>query len=117
MEGVMSFKKRNGYKTNKILSTWQVQRMNTPIKKYIRTIKVNMERCRWIDPTLTRVSEYIVINIPAFKLTYSKNGKKELESNLLVGKNKTETVVFSGSISSIVFSPYWNVPAVSSKTN
>jgi hypothetical protein len=34
MEGVMSFK-RNGYKTNKILSTWQVQRMNTPIKKYI----------------------------------------------------------------------------------
>jgi hypothetical protein len=26
---VMSFK-RNGYKTNKILSTWQVQRMNTP---------------------------------------------------------------------------------------
>jgi hypothetical protein len=25
MEGVMSFKKRNGYKTNKILSTWQVQ--------------------------------------------------------------------------------------------
>ena len=110
MVGVMSFKKRNGYKTNKILSTWQVQRMNTPIKKYIRTIKVNMERCRWIDPTLTRVSEYIVINIPAFKLTYSKNGKKELESNLLVGKNKTETVVFSGSISSIVFSPYWNVP-------
>jgi hypothetical protein len=39
-------------------STWQVQRMNTPIKKYIRTIKVNMERCRWIDPTLKRVSEY-----------------------------------------------------------
>jgi murein L,D-transpeptidase YcbB/YkuD len=73
MEGVMSFKKRNGYKTNKILSTWQVQRMNTPIKKYIRTIKVNMERCRWIDPL--RVSEYIIINIP-FKLTYSKNGNK-----------------------------------------
>jgi murein L,D-transpeptidase YcbB/YkuD len=83
------FQKRNGYKT-KILSTWQVQR-NTPIKKYIRTIKVNMERCRWIDPTLTRVSEYIN-KYSRFKLTYSKNGK-ELESNLLVGKNKTETVV------------------------
>jgi murein L,D-transpeptidase YcbB/YkuD len=67
-----------------------------------------MERCRWIDPTLTRVSEYIN-KYSRFKLTYSKNGKKELESNLLVGKNKTETVV-SGSISSIVFSPYWNVP-------
>jgi murein L,D-transpeptidase YcbB/YkuD len=60
--------------------------MNTPIKKYIRTIKVNMERCRWIDPTLTRVSEYIIINIP-FKLTYSKTAIK-LESNLLVGKTR-----------------------------
>jgi hypothetical protein len=45
MEGVIFKKKR--IQTNKILSTWQVQRMNTPIKKYIRTIKVNMER--WID--------------------------------------------------------------------
>ncbi|CAM2828486.1 L,D-transpeptidase family protein [Flavobacterium frigoris] len=110
MEGVMNFKKRNGYKTNKILSTWQAQRMNIPIEKLISTIIVNMERCRWIDPKFTKVPEYIFINIPAFKLNYIKNGKKELESNLLVGKDMTETVVFSGSISSIVFSPYWTVP-------
>jgi murein L,D-transpeptidase YcbB/YkuD len=54
MAGVINFKKRNGYKANKILSTWQVQRMNIPIKKYISTIMVNMERCRWIDPKLAR---------------------------------------------------------------
>jgi murein L,D-transpeptidase YcbB/YkuD len=74
MAGVINFK-RNGYKANKILSTWQVQRMNIPIKKYISTIMVNMERCRWIDPKL-KGSEYIVINIPAFKLFYRKNGKR-----------------------------------------
>ncbi|WP_413999926.1 L,D-transpeptidase family protein [Flavobacterium sp. W1B] len=108
--GVINFKKRNGYKTNGLLSTWQLQRMNTPIKKYISTIIVNMERCRWIDPELSKKPEYIIINIPAFKLIYFKNGKKELESSLLVGKNMTETVVFNGLISSIVFSPYWIVP-------
>jgi murein L,D-transpeptidase YcbB/YkuD len=110
MEGVLNFKKRNGYKANTILSTCQVQRMNIPIKKLISMIMVNMERCRWIDPKITEVPEYIVINIPAYKLLYLKNGKKKLESNLLVGKDMTETVVFSGSISSIVFSPYWTVP-------
>lgn len=110
MEGIIKFKKRNGYKANKILSKWQLQRMNTPLKKYISTIMVNMERCRWIDPKFPTVPEYIFINIPAFKLNYIKNGKTELESKLLVGKNMTETVVFSGEISSIVFSPYWNVP-------
>ncbi|NGY36899.1 L,D-transpeptidase family protein [Flavobacterium sp. XN-5] len=110
MAGIMKFKKRNGYKANTILSKWQLERMNTPIEKHINTIKVNMERCRWIDPKLPAVPEYIFINIPAFKLYYNRNGKTELESNLLVGKNMTETVVFSGEISSIVFSPYWNVP-------
>ena len=110
MAGVMKFKKRNGYKANTILSKWQLERMNTPIKKHISTIMVNMERCRWIDPKLPTVSEYIFINIPAFKLDYNRNGKTELESRLLVGKNMTETVVFSGEISYIVFSPYWNVP-------
>jgi hypothetical protein len=64
--------------------------MNTPIKKYIRTISkygaLSMDR-----PTLTRVSEYNKYS--RFKLTYSKTAK-ELESNLLVGKKRTETVCF-----------------------
>lgn len=110
MAGIMNFKKRNGYKSNKILSTWQLQRMNRPIKELISTIIVNMERCRWIEPTVTKTPEYIAINIPAFTLSYIKNGKKELESNLLIGKDMTETVIFSDSISSIVFSPYWTIP-------
>jgi murein L,D-transpeptidase YcbB/YkuD len=43
----------------------------------------------------------ININIPAFKLTYSKNGNKELESNLLVSGNRTETVALYGSTGSL----------------
>jgi murein L,D-transpeptidase YcbB/YkuD len=110
MAGVLKYKKRNGYQPNYLITNWQVQRMNLPIKKYIQAIMVNMERCRWMDPDLTNTNEAIFINIPAFQLVYTKNGKKELESNLLVGKNISETVVFSSYITSIVFSPYWNIP-------
>lgn len=110
MAGVLNYKKRNGYQPNYLITNWQVQRMNLPIQKYIQAITVNMERCRWIDPELTNANEVIFINIPAFKLIYNKNGKKALESNLLVGKNITETVVFSSYMTSIVFSPYWNIP-------
>ncbi|MFE3867542.1 murein L,D-transpeptidase [Flavobacterium sp. LS2P90] len=110
MAGILNYKKRNGYQPNYLITNWQVQRMNLPIQKYIQSITVNMERCRWIDPELTNANEVIFINIPAFQLIYIKNGKKELESNLLVGKNITETVVFSSYITSIVFSPYWNIP-------
>jgi murein L,D-transpeptidase YcbB/YkuD len=110
MAGVLNFKKRNGYKPNYTITYSHILRMNTPIEDYIKIIIVNMERCRWIAPELTKAEEYIVVNIPSFKLIYKRNGKKELESNVFVGKSMTETVVFSGNMTQIIFSPYWNVP-------
>ena len=110
MAGVLKYKKRNGYQPNYLITNWQVQRMNLPIQKYIQAIVVNMERCRWMDPDLANSNEAIFINIPAFQLLYTKNGKRELESSLLVGKNISETVVFNSYVTSIVFSPYWNIP-------
>jgi murein L,D-transpeptidase YcbB/YkuD len=110
MAGILNYKKRNGYKKDYIITSIHIRRMNIPIDKYIKTIMVNMERCRWIAPELTKAEEYIIINIPAFKLLFKRNGKIELESSVLVGNNMTETVVFSSNMSHLVFSPYWIVP-------
>lgn len=110
MAGVLNYKKRNGYKINYIIEYKHIQRMNIPIENYIKTIMVNMERCRWIDPKLTKADEYIIINIPSYKLLYKRNGKTELESKVLVGKNMTGTVVFSSNMTQIIFSPSWTVP-------
>lgn len=98
MAGVLNYKKRHGYKTDYLITSKHIKRMNIPIEKYIKSIIVNMERCRWIAPELTKADEYIIINIPSYKLIYKKNGKNELESKVLVGKNMTETVVFSSNI-------------------
>ena len=69
-----------------------------------------MERCRWISTDVTKAKEFIVVNIPSYKLTYFKEGKQALVSNVVVGNTMNKTVVFSGMMSFIVFSPYWNVP-------
>ena len=110
MVGVMNFKKRNAFYPNYLIEPKHIFRLNIPIEQYIKTIIVNMERCRWIDPQMSKASEYIIVNIPAFKLLYKKNGVTEMETDVIVGKNMTETVVFSSNISQIVFSPYWNIP-------
>lgn len=110
MAGVLEYKKRNGFKLNYRIDSEHIENMNMSVGERIKIIMVNMERCRWIDPELTKADEFIVINIPSFKLIYRKNGVKELESKVFVGKSMTETVVFSGNINHIVFSPYWNVP-------
>ena len=108
--GVLNFKKRNGYSENPIITFSQIDRMNIPIENYIKTIMVNMERCRWIDPEMTKAAQYIIVNIPSYKLFFVRNGKTALESNVFVGGTMNETVIFSGNINYMVFSPYWNVP-------
>nr|WP_315210920.1 L,D-transpeptidase family protein [uncultured Flavobacterium sp.] len=110
MAGILNYKKRNGYKTDYLIADKHIQRMNIPIEKYIKTIIANMERCRWINPSLTKADEHILINIPSYKLFYKKDGVNILESKILVGKNMTKTVVLSSNITKIVFSPYWNIP-------
>jgi murein L,D-transpeptidase YcbB/YkuD len=69
-----------------------------------------MERCRWISPEIVNAKELIVVNIPSFKLNFFRDGKSVLESPVVVGKNLTKTVIFSGKMSYIAFSPYWNLP-------
>lgn len=110
MKGILRYKSRSGYKNDNLITLWQIKQMNLPIQQYVRKIMINMERCRWIDPNITKADEYIWINIPSFELIYRKKGETVLESNVIVGQNMMETVIFSGYISSIVFSPYWNVP-------
>jgi endo-1,4-beta-D-glucanase Y len=76
--------------------------MNIPVGKRIKTIIVNMERCRWISNDITKSKELIAINIPAYQLTYFRNGKPELRSNVVVGKVMNQTVIFSAPMRSIV---------------
>lgn len=110
MAGVLKYKKRYGLKLNYTITKEHVDQMNEPIGKRIKTIMLNMERCRWIPANLAQANEYIMVNIPSFKLVYVKNGKYDLVSEVFVGTRMTETVIFSGMMDRIVFSPYWYVP-------
>ncbi|MCD0468127.1 murein L,D-transpeptidase [Flavobacterium sp. JAS] len=110
MAGVLKYKKRYGLKLNYTLTKEHIDQMNEPIGKRIKTIMLNMERCRWIPANLAQANEYIMVNIPSFRLVYVKNGKYDLVTDVFVGTRMTETVIFSGMMDRIVFSPYWYVP-------
>lgn len=110
VEGIKRYQKRHGYNTGELILAKHIREMNVPIGERIRKIIVNMERCRWISPEYATAKEYIDVNIPSFKLNLVRNGKNIFESNVIVGDNVTKTVIFSGMMSYIVFSPYWNLP-------
>ncbi|AWH86000.1 L,D-transpeptidase [Flavobacterium album] len=87
-----------------------IKDLNVPVAELIKKIAINMERCRWVPPVINTQKEYIVVNIPSYRMRYVRDGKPFLTSNVVVGKELNKTVVFSGQMSYLVFSPYWNVP-------
>ena len=110
VDGVKNYQSHNGNTVNGKISSEQITEMNIPVSERIKTIIVNMERCRWIDPELEKGKEYIEVNIPEFKLYLIRDHEIAFTSPVVVGKMMTQTVIFSGMMNNIVFSPYWNVP-------
>ena len=107
---VNEYDRRHFRDPDSLVTSEMVKELNVPVAERIRTITVNMERCRWITPKLNTAEEYIAVNIPSFRLRYIQDGKLALTSRVVVGKELNKTVVFSGQMSYIAFAPYWNVP-------
>ena len=71
-------------------------------------VALNMERWRWMPDDLG--ARHLLVNIPAFHMAAREDGRAVLDMRVVVGKTDHQTPIFSGSMSTIVFSPYWNVP-------
>lgn len=110
IKAMKNYELRHGYAPKNTILTEHINDLNIPVSDRIKTIIANMERCRWIDPELEKGKKYIEVNIPEFKLYLIEDGKIAFTSPVVVGKAMTKTVIFSGMMNNIVFSPYWNVP-------
>lgn len=106
---VKSFQERRGLKTDGIIGAGVIREMNIPVSDLIEKIVINMERSRWVPVSLN--GEYIVVNIPAFKLYVYRSDSLIWDMNIVAGQTIHKTVIFNGDLKYIVFSPYWNVPA------
>lgn len=105
---VKSFQQRYGLNEDGVVGPAITREMNAPLETRIRQIIVNMERARWISSK--PAPNFLLINIPQFKLTVMENNKPAWDCNVVVGKEMHKTVIFRGDLKYVVFSPYWNVP-------
>ena len=82
--------------------------MNLPPKVWIDQLRVNLERARWIlpvnDPT------FVVVNIAAFEIYFVKDGKREWNQAVQVGREFAKTPLFRDEIQYFVLNPSWTVP-------
>lgn len=98
-----------GLKEDSTIDNPLIEALNVPAIKRQQQLLANMERLRWI-PSHFEAKEIIFINIPDFTLQFFMNGMPVWKCNVVVGSAANKTVIFSGVMDYVVFSPYWYVP-------
>lgn len=106
---VARFQARHGIVVDSMLGKETFDALNKPAAYRAAQIAANLERMRWMPRTLG--SRYIIVNVSAFHLEAYDNGQKALEMRVIVGEDYEDkaTPVFSDSMETVVFRPYWNV--------
>jgi len=107
-QGIMNFQIRFGYTADGKVTKRLLQQINVPVTDRIKQILINMNRMRWLPQEPE--GKLIVVNIPAFLLHVYNGTNTVFSMPVVVGKEGHNTILFSDMLTTIVFSPYWNVP-------
>jgi L,D-transpeptidase YcbB len=106
---VAQFQARHGINVDSSLGTETLNSLNVPAAYRLGQIAANLERAKWMPRSLG--SRYIYVNVPAFHLQAFDGDKPALEMKVIVGQEYEDkaTPVFSDSMETVVFRPYWNI--------
>ncbi|MBS1664641.1 MAG: L,D-transpeptidase family protein [Bacteroidetes bacterium] len=85
-----------------------IDELNIPIGQRIEQLLINLQRLKWMPE---EDSSYILVNIPDYRLLVYHRDSIVSTMRVVVGKAAHHTVIFSGQLKYVVFSPYWNIPA------
>ncbi len=110
VEALKRFQIRHGIEPDGCIGKATLRELNTPLSQRVRQLQLVLERWRWVPHSFPRPP--IVVNIPEFRLrAYDDRYRPELEMKVVVGKAYLhKTPVFSGSMTHLIFRPYWDVP-------
>lgn len=105
---VEAFQKANGLSADGVVGSRTVAVLNGAHRDIEGEIIANMEMWRWMPRDLSQ--DYVLVNIPEFKVRVFRNGQKVHEARVVVGKTTNQTPIFSGEMQYLVVNPYWHVP-------
>ena len=107
-KAVKKFQKRNGLGQDGAVGSGTLRVLNKTVDKRITTLRLNLDRIKWLKKCGEK--RHVVINIPAFMLSFEEDGKLRQQIKTIVGRPNHPTPIFSNRVKAIVLNPYWNLP-------
>ncbi len=105
---VKRFQLNNGLNPDGVIGRMTTEAMNIHPTKRIETIRVNMERIRWLP--LKFPNRFILVNIANAELDLIEGSDTLTSMRAIVGRHYRRTPIFSANMTYLVFSPTWTVP-------
>jgi murein L,D-transpeptidase YcbB/YkuD len=110
-ETILAVKKiqtRHGLAADAIIGKETIAALNFSKKQRKQQIIANLERWKWYPKELG--NEYIIINIPDYRLSLVKNQDTLRTHKVIVGRAKRKTPILTSRLTQAVFNPTWTVP-------
>ena len=107
---VKRFQLRHGLEPSGSVDPPTLAALNVPAPERVRQIELNLERWRWLSPSL-EADRFVLVNIAGFELHAYDGGRDALRMRVVTGNAaRSPTPVFGRAMTHVVFRPYWNVP-------
>jgi murein L,D-transpeptidase YcbB/YkuD len=107
-EALKRFQDRRGLEPDGRVGPATLRALDRPLEAQIETVRINLERGRWLLPNLA--PSFVVVNIAGFQVYYLRDGQLTWSARAVVGKPYRQTPIFRSEMTYLVLNPTWTVP-------
>lgn len=107
-KAVELFQSRHRLNPDGTIDAATIEAMNVSVPARIEQARANLERSRWVLGGLE--DDFILVNLPAYKVYLIRDGKNVWETRSQIGKEARMTPTFRADMRTVVFNPDWTVP-------
>ncbi len=104
---IKQFQREKNLTIDAVIGKGTITELNKSYQEKFYSILANLDRWRWYPRNFGK--NYIIVNIPNYKLRYYTK-KDTIRYNVIVGKKARKTPVFNADIKYLVFNPKWYIP-------
>jgi murein L,D-transpeptidase YcbB/YkuD len=107
-EAMKKFQIRHGLAPDGVIGKGTITALNFSRSQRKAQILANLERWKWFPKEMGE--EYLIVNIPDYKMILVNDNDTIRTHKVIVGRNKRPTPVLSSKLSNVILNPTWTIP-------